>query len=186
MRDQAVARRRTARARPTIVVVGAPARRRAAAAPSVVEDGEPGGLLLTPGEVDADEVHERKGAASRGGRLTAMARVLGIGGYIVRRSDPHGRARRPVRLGSPTPRGVGSSCGSRPDRAVRSPALQPQPLTDDAARQGHHCRVVVEDELGVGAQQDRVQLEREPVGVLVGGELVLVDGGDREGGAAGP
>ena len=37
-----------------------------------------------------------------------------------------------------------------------------------------------EDEVGVGGEDDAVQLEGERVGVLVGGELVLLEGGDDE------
>src|SRR3954468_23920566 len=59
--------------------------------------------------------------------------------------------------------------------------LQGQALADDPAGQVQGSRVVVEDELGVRAQQDGVELEGEQVGVLVGGKFALLDGGGREG-----
>ena len=58
--------------------------------------------------------------------------------------------------------------------------VQSEPLADDLTRQVQGCRVVVQHEFGVGAQEDRVQLEREPVGVFPGGKLVLVQRGGRE------
>ena len=42
------------------------------------------------------------------------------------------------------------------------------------------CGVVAQDEVGVGGEDDAVELEGERVGVLVGGELVLVERGDDE------
>ena len=54
-------------------------------------------------------------------------------------------------------------------------------MADDLAAHVQGCRVVVQDEFGVGAQQDRVQLEGEPAGVLAGGKLVLLVRGGREG-----
>ena len=41
-------------------------------------------------------------------------------------------------------------------------------------------RVLAEDEVGVGGEDDAVELERERVGVLVGGEFVLFERGDDE------
>ena len=40
--------------------------------------------------------------------------------------------------------------------------------------------VFAEDEVGVGGEDDAVQLEGECVGVFVGGELVLFECGDDE------
>ena len=45
---------------------------------------------------------------------------------------------------------------------------------DDLAGQVQDGRVIVQDEFRVGGQEDRVQLEGEPVGVLAGGKLVLL------------
>ena len=59
--------------------------------------------------------------------------------------------------------------------------VEAEPLADDLAGQVQDCRVVVQDESGVGGQQDRVQLEGEPAGVLAGGKLVLFECGGGEG-----
>ena len=42
------------------------------------------------------------------------------------------------------------------------------------------CRVVVQDEFGVGGQEERMELEGEPVGVLVAWKLVLLQRGGCE------
>jgi len=49
-----------------------------------------------------------------------------------------------------------------------------EPLVHDLAGQVQGRRVVVQDEFGVGGQEDSVQLEGEPVGGFAGGQLVLV------------
>ena len=49
----------------------------------------------------------------------------------------------------------------------------------DLAGQVQDRGVVVQDEVGVGGQDDPVQFEGEPVGVLSGGKFVLGDGGGR-------
>ena len=51
---------------------------------------------------------------------------------------------------------------------------------DDLQGQVQDCGVVVQDEVGVGGQHDPVQLEGEPVRVLAGGKLVLLECGGRE------
>jgi hypothetical protein len=54
-----------------------------------------------------------------------------------------------------------------------SAIAESEPLADDLARQVQDCRVVEQDEFGVGGQENRVQFEGQPVGVLAGGQLVL-------------
>ena len=51
---------------------------------------------------------------------------------------------------------------------------------DDGPRQVERGGVVAQDEARVGGEDDAVQLEGERVGILVRGELVLLDGGDGE------
>ena len=51
---------------------------------------------------------------------------------------------------------------------------------DDVPGHVERGRVLAEDEVGVGGEDDAVQFEGERVGVLVGGELVLFDCGDDE------
>ena len=65
--------------------------------------------------------------------------------------------------------------------AGASTPVESEPLVDDLAGQVEDCRVVVEDEFGVGGQEDRVELEGEPVGVFPGGKLVLLERGGGEG-----
>ena len=63
---------------------------------------------------------------------------------------------------------------------MRGRGRNAQPAADDAPRQVERGGVLAEDEVGVGGEDDAVQLERERVGVLVGGELVLFERGDGE------
>src|ERR1035441_8078728 len=56
----------------------------------------------------------------------------------------------------------------------------PQPLADDLPGQGQHGGVVVQDEVGVGGQDDAVQLERQPAGILAAGQLALRQRHSRE------
>ena len=51
---------------------------------------------------------------------------------------------------------------------------EPKPLVDDLAGQVKDGGIVVQDEVGVGGQDDPVQLEGEPVRVLASGKLALV------------
>jgi len=53
-------------------------------------------------------------------------------------------------------------------------------VVHNLAGQVQNCGVVLQDEFGIGGQQDRVQLEGEPVGVLAGGKLVLLKRGGRK------
>jgi hypothetical protein len=62
-------------------------------------------------------------------------------------------------------------------------AAEAQPAVHDLAGQVQDRGVVVQDEVGVGGQDDPVQFEGEPVGVLPGRKFVLGDGGGR---GAGP
>ena len=52
--------------------------------------------------------------------------------------------------------------------------------TDDGSRHVECGGVVAQDEVGVGGEDDAVQLEGECIGVLVGGKLVLVERGHDE------
>src|SRR5436190_10552138 len=60
-----------------------------------------------------------------------------------------------------------------------SVVAEAEPLADDLAGEVQDCRVVEQDEFGVGGQENRVQFEGEPVGVLAGGQLVLFQRGGR-------
>jgi hypothetical protein len=57
---------------------------------------------------------------------------------------------------------------------------QAQPAAHDLAGQVQDGGVVVQDEVGVGGQDDPVQLEGERGGVLVCGKFVLLNGGGGE------
>jgi hypothetical protein len=61
-----------------------------------------------------------------------------------------------------------------------SAVVESEPLVDDLAGQVQDRGVVVQDEAGVGGQHDPVQLEGEPVRVLAGGKLVLLERSGRE------
>ena len=65
--------------------------------------------------------------------------------------------------------------------ASASGVAEAEPLADDLAGEVQDCRVVEQDEFGVGGQENRVQLECEPVRVLLGGKLVLFQRGGGEG-----
>src|ERR1035441_8724869 len=56
----------------------------------------------------------------------------------------------------------------------------PQPLADDLPGQGQHGGVVVQDEVGVGGQDDAVQLGRQPAGILAARQLARRRGESRE------
>src|SRR5690242_19054885 len=56
----------------------------------------------------------------------------------------------------------------------------PESATNDRSGQVEHAGVVAKDEAGVGGEDDAVQFEGEDVRVLVGGQLVMLDGGDDE------
>ena len=57
---------------------------------------------------------------------------------------------------------------------------RPSRLAHDLPGQIQDLRVIVQDEVGVGGQHDPVQLEGEPVRVLAGRKLVLLERGDGE------
>jgi hypothetical protein len=57
---------------------------------------------------------------------------------------------------------------------------EPKPLVDDLAGQVKDGGIVVQDEVGVGGQDDPVQLEGEPVRVVAGGKVALVESRGRE------
>src|SRR5437763_1845752 len=68
----------------------------------------------------------------------------------------------------PAPRKVERALASRPpDRLARS-CLQPS--IDSAASSLHRLRIVTDDELRIGAQHERVELERQLYGVLRAGD----------------
>ena len=55
-----------------------------------------------------------------------------------------------------------------------------EPSADDVSGHVERGGVLAEDEVGVGGEDDAVELERECVGVFVGGEFVLFECGDDE------
>src|SRR5262245_51302712 len=98
---------------------------------------------------------------------------------------------------SNTSTGVGGQgCGAcrrwlSSSRGVRAPRLavvrrgrcrrrDSETPANDRSGQIEHGGVVTKDEAGVGGEDDAVQFEGEDVRVLVGGKLVLLDGGHDE------